>query len=310
MTYEMFQETVKREIGKYFPKDAEVSITPVTKNNDQVYYGLIVREKGQDIMPTIYLDEFYNRYEDGEAMEDIILDLAEIYKNSAKKGGKFDITSLQDWNHAKKNILPCLLNKENNAEYLKNMVYKELSNTDLAVCYKIHLAEGVTVTITEGLLERYDQTLDELHEVAMENLKGQIKFLSMADMLAEIDPAYAAMFPPIDQYPMYVLTNEAKIYGAAGILDTDLMDHIAKELGDNPIILPSSLHEVIIVPEGFVKGNPLEDMVHDINQGQVEPDERLSDRVYLYDSKKHELMFYDDFLKTHEEEQEQDDISR
>lgn len=70
------------------------------------------------------------------------------------------------------------------------------------------------------------------------------------------------------------MTNQEKLYGAAYMFDQEIMEKIAAELGGNLIVLPSSLHEVIIVKEtedvdlqelkGYVWNSPFNLLIRDL----------------------------------------------
>ena len=88
---------------------------------------------------------------------------------------------------------------------------------------------------------------------------------------------------------MFVLTNDTKVNGAAAILNDDNRQEIAEKVGDF-YMLPSSIHETLIIPkDAGMEFKELEQMVQEVNQTQVAPGERLSDHVYEYDAKEHEL---------------------
>ena len=88
---------------------------------------------------------------------------------------------------------------------------------------------------------------------------------------------------------MFVLTNDTKVNGAAAILNDDIRQEIAEKVGDF-YMLPSSIHETLIIPkDAGMELKELEQMVQEVNQTQVAPGERLSDHVYEYDAKEHEL---------------------
>lgn len=77
--------------------------------------------------------------------------------------------------------------------------------------------------------------------------------------------------------------------GAAAILNDDIRQEIAEKVGDF-YMLPSSIHETLIIPkDAGMEFKELEQMVQEVNQTQVAPGERLSDHVYEYDAKEHEL---------------------
>ena len=66
------------------------------------------------------------------------------------------------------------------------------------------------------------------------------------------------------------------------------MEQAAETLGGDFFVLPSSVHEVLLIPDdGSMELSYLEQMVRDVNQQEVAPEERLSDNVFHYDSEAH-----------------------
>ena len=77
-------------------------------------------------------------------------------------------------------------------------------------------------------------------------------------------------------------------------------------IGGDYYVLPSSIHETLIVPDtGLHDVNELEAMVKEVNETQVAPDEILSDKVQHYDSKEHILENARTFEQRKEKEKEQ-----
>ena len=88
------------------------------------------------------------------------------------------------------------------------------------------------------------------------------------------------------QEQMYVATTPDKIHGAGVLAYQDFMDQAAERAGGDFFILPSSIHEILIVPDdGNATLSQLQDMVREVNATQVAPEEKLTDNVYHYDSK-------------------------
>ena len=82
---------------------------------------------------------------------------------------------------------------------------------------------------------------------------------------------------------MYVLTNESKLNGAACILYENVLYDFAQKLGADLYILPSSVHEVILLPKlSMFEKDELVNMVKEVNTEGVAADEVLSDHVYEY----------------------------
>lgn len=87
-----------------------------------------------------------------------------------------------------------------------------------------------------------------------------------------------------DDMKMYVLTNSEQHLGSGLIVHDKVLKHILDTIGEDIYILPSSVHELIIIPSSIVDDEKyLTSMVHEINQTEVEPKDRLSDDVYRVD---------------------------
>ena len=307
MDFDEFKEKVKDNIKNYLPmqyEKANVSLQSVVKNNDVQLTGLMIRLEENNIAPFIYLDRYYEQYQNGMELLDIMKDIAEL-RVSSEQSVKLDISRITDFNQVKDNIICKLINGDMNEEYLADKPYTQIE--DMAVIYVIDLGSGaeghMSSPITYDLMKRYGVDTQMLHEIAIHNLaKSEIVFKSMKDALMEImfpdgvpeeDPL-AEILSAEDEIPMYVLSNAEKLNGAASVLDKDTMETISEMLGGDFVVIPSSIHEVIILPmDDNVDKDELEGIIREVNTGQVAPEERLSYHAYQYDSGKHALMRMD-----------------
>lgn len=308
MDFEEFTQQVAKEVKRFLPEkydDASVTLQDVTKNNDQQLTGLMIKTEDTNIAPNIYLEGYFEQYQDGKDFEDIVRDIADV-RVRHELNQDFDVSKITDFDQVKDHIICKLVNAEMNAEYLADKPHTQVE--DLAVMYAVDLGGGeggkMTAPITNALMEQYGVTTQELHDIAIHNLaESQIEFKTMRDVLidmmfpdgiSENDPR-AFMIPPEEENPsMYVLSNSEKLNGAAALLDAKTMEDISEKLGGDFIVLPSSIHECIVLPVNEdMDRHTLEAMVQDVNAGQVAPEERLSDHVYMYDSQEKELVLAD-----------------
>ncbi len=305
MDFEEFTQQVAKEVKRFLPEkydNAEITLQEVTKNNDQQLTGLMIKTEDTNIAPNIYLEGYFEQYQDGKDIEDIVRDIADV-RVKHEMSQDFDVSKLTDFDQVKDHIICKLVNAEMNKDYLADKPFTPVE--DLAVIYAIDLGGNesghMTAPITNKLLESYGITEQEIHDIAIHNLaESQIEFKTMRDVLVDMmfpegiqegDPR-AFMLPPEEENPsMYVLSNADKLNGAAAILDSKTMEDISEKLGGDFIVLPSSIHEVIVLPVNEdMDRQTLEAMVQDVNAGQVAPEERLSDHVYMYDSQAKELV--------------------
>lgn len=299
MNYEEFKQEIQDSIKDYLSDkyaDASVRINDVVKNNDMHLDGLTIVSPDSNMSPTIYLNSFFEEYQDGKSMEDILDKIAEIYEEHAVDHN-MDISSITEFDQAKDKVVARVINAEQNEDLLADRPHTLIE--DLAVTYHINLGNSedgaMSCAITNSLAETYGVTAEDLHEIAMANMEEINKptFKGMTEVMMEMMGGELPEGFPMPEGPeqMYVLSNESKLNGAAAMLDTNLMDQIAEKLDGDYFILPSSVHEVLIVPmQGEMDRENLENMVQEVNATQVSPEERLSDHVYAYDAEAHEIM--------------------
>ena len=93
-----------------------------------------------------------------------------------------------------------------------------------------------------------------------------------------------------DTVPMKVLTNDKRIQGAACVLYPGILEKISEESRKNLFVLPSSVHEVILLEDtGEENPEDLKRMIYEVNRTNVAAEEVLSDSLYYYDRKQKNL---------------------
>lgn len=284
--FEEFTKEVVDRIKIYLPMtfaNADVSLNVVNKNNGLVLTGLIVRNIDSVVTPTIYLNSFYEKYCDGMELEEVLERIAEL-RVSNEFTDEFDVEFVKDFDRCKERIVPRLINAEANVAMLADRPHTEI--LDLAVTYHILLAEDGTMSIpvTNSLSENWNISVEELHQIAVSNIAtvNPSTFRGMNEVMAEMMGMSAKELGMPEDDKMYVLTNRNKSFGAAALLDIEMMRCIIERFGA-VYVLPSSVHEaVIVLMDENMKVNDLRAMVHEVNETQVSLEERLSENVYSF----------------------------
>lgn len=295
MKYEEYKANVIAELQKFYGEDAEVTVSEIIKNNGTKLDGINIRFCDEEkIVPVIYLNSFYQKEVSVDACVSRIVETREEYADPS-----FDcdeVYRLTEWESIKDKVYPILVSTEANLSMLERYVSREF--LDLSILYVIKVADlgsdsFGTVKITNELFDGYGISEDELYAQSVENLKEEGYRLRdmmevLVDMLSDDIPFESEDIDrmELETGRMYVLTNKSKMYGAAGILDTSLL----QSLGASFYILPSSVHETIFVPEDAnMNQESLDAMVADVNATQVSPEEVLSGHSYYYDFKTNEI---------------------
>ncbi len=291
-SYEEFCMNMLEALKKYYKEEYDVRLQTVSKVNGVKLQGITIIGKDDRIMPTLYLENFYQKYKKGKTFEELLELFLVEYKQAGIKE-EFDVQFFSEYEKVKPYLAFKLLNYEMNRELLVTVPHKRY--LDLAiVCYCDIRNEKIghgTILIQNEHLNLWGISKDELISVAMQNMPRlyRLDFINMADVLKQLynDPVG---FLDISA-PMFVLTNKERFNGAASLLYKGQLEKIGMFLGRDFYVLPSSIHEVIILPHN--KGTDesyLSQMVDEINHEQVAREEILSDHAYRYLCDRKELV--------------------
>lgn len=289
MEYKEFVEYIKMNAGYIAGEGGNITINHVIKNNGCEMDGLVIMEKGKDIAPTIYLDSFYELYTNGENIKNIIRQIEVIYEQN-KNNVTFDVNILKHFDTIKDKIVYKVVNYRSNEKLLEQVPHKRI--LDLAVVFYCLLdneyGRSATALIYNNNLKNWNVTIDDVYKAALKNTPDLLhsKISSMAALFEKCGVNVDGEEVDLKDYvpsDMYVLTNESKLNGAACILYENVLYDFAQKLGADLYILPSSVHEVILLPKlSMFEKDELVNMVKEVNTEGVAVDEVLSDHVYEY----------------------------
>lgn len=295
-----FLEEIRQAVESIAGEDYSIEIVDMQKNNNTVYTGMTVKGRGENISPTLQLEEFYQAFLDGVPVWEIAKNIFDWVRRDHNT--RPDIpTDFYHFEKFREKIIFRLVNTEKNRELLKKVpsvpVYENLSLVFVIILQNDE--DGVkTVRISNQLMRTWNVEADELYRIALENTPRLFpaSFDNIAQVLRRMQMCSAKDSGEVmdgigeetsEEPPMYVLSNHARINGAAVIAYPGLLEDIANRLDTNLIILPSSIHEVIIMPEMMESDfHVLNAMVREINQTELKEEEILSDTAYYYDRAK------------------------
>ena len=296
-TMDVFAGTIKVAVEETIGAGYVVEIHEVIKNNDTHLTGLTIRNEASNIAPTIYLNGYFDQYKDGAPLAIICNNIIATYEEH-KVTDNFDVTIITDFTKVQDKICYKLVNAQSNHELLKDAPHKIVCD-DLAVIFYVLVSQDnagtASVTVRNNLMELWNVSVEVLYDTAMANtqrlFRGSVR--SMADVMMEIladrmdednvKEFYDMVVSPDDMIPMYVCSNTAKLNGAGVILYHDLLKEFAERTGADFYILPSSIHETLLIPQSEIMDvDYLRQMVNEVNSTEVAPEEILSNHVYRY----------------------------
>ncbi len=282
-----FAQKVRDAIAKELGEEYRVELRKVKKNNGVTLHGLLILSSMENVIPTIYLETFHMAYEDGIPLKEVIRRILEIYWEETPREN-ICMDFFKTFCKVKDRICYRLICRKNNEELLSDVPYVEF--LDLAICFyyaysgKV-LGEG-TILIHNSHMESWGVKIQDLMRLATENtprlFPGQLS--SMTEVLKEVMDV-GGKSELEQEIPLTVLTNVRKTHGAACILYPGMLEKIAARMGNSFYIIPSSIHEVILLEKTDEEvPADLKKMISEVNRTQVAAEEVLSDNLYFYDN--------------------------
>lgn len=275
----------------------------VTKNNGIEHNGFTVIESDNNIAPSFYVNTYFESNEDVDKVADMFYDLYLESVNDNVLAGNNIVKNIGDFDLVKDNIFVFLCN------YAKNYDFKgpNVKVGDLMIRFKIIVRQGedglFTIPITKEIYDQWNTglTSEEFLDMAYENTKRlfPLKIKSLEDVINDKLKEQGLSLPKMENYEMYVVTNDSLINGAIYMLDNNVLSDLSNKMNSSKlIILPSSIHETIVIPynDAIKDEHDMEyisHMVEEINDTELSDDEYLSDTPYIYDNDTKELIYTD-----------------
>lgn len=289
MDFNEFQNQILQE-AKERMWGVQVEIRPVEKLQGESYTGLSIQPNDSPVAATLNLDAVYNQMVDqGKTFQEVADDLISHAVDVIVDMPKIDVNDLTNYDQMKNTLVVQVIPTDRNADMLADIPHKNIE--DMFLVYRMQIDQNETgtssVLITNAMLENYGVTLDQLHQDAMDAavINNPATFRSMQEVLSDLMGMPADLMPPMDSPQMYVASVESSLNGAGVIAYPDFMNQVAEQVGGDFFVLPSSVHEVLVIPDdGSMNRHDLELMVREVNASEVLPKDQLSDNVYHYDS--------------------------
>ena len=279
-SYVEFKDTMVRDIKGHLPEeyhDWQVNVTFIPKVNGFKEAVSISPSEGSCAVPNLYLNDFYDVYRANGNIEETLQEAAKLYLN----GMEFAKGMVEDFfcEQKNENIVMNLINMESNRRLLSECPHRQM--LDLSIIYKwiIELPDGSfnSAIINNGAMASIGLSEEEIYNIALENTKR--------------------LFPPnvveLDDN-FIILTNKRYVNGATTMVYKEELHKIAERFNSDLYILPSSIHEIIVIATGDWTLEKLYKIVSEANHEVVKPEDILSESVYFYSLKSKELSLADD----------------
>ena len=298
MDYESFKEELaedlKQNLYERGVEDVEMSFHNIEKTN-QSYESLTIVQGGGNIGINFNIEAAFSEYQHTGDYAGVLAESTHAIMQGLENVPSVDTAELTNYEAMKDKLSIEVISAEVNADLLAKIPHENIE--DMAVVYRFVLesneAGRSSILVTNDMIDRMGVTHDQLKADALENAP-EIRpavIQGMSEVMREMmGPDVFGMFglPEVEDEMMYVATVPDKNNGAGVLAYQDFMDQAAEKLGGDFYILPSSIHEILLVPDNGEKAaDELRDMVKEVNATQVSPEEKLTDNVYHYDSREH-----------------------
>lgn len=244
----------------------------INKNNI-AKRGIIIKDEEHKATPIVFEESLASRSVDEMAIE--VLELNALYRSFTDTD---DLETVNiDKNYILKNSRLAVCRLDWNEEMLNGIPYRIIGESDLAAFVKCNVSYHMVFKVTTDLLIAYGLSFEELFDVALENdnyICTNISDLINVNLLDAKD------------IKMLVVTNEEGSCGAGTICDNYILKEALKRLGcERMLIIPSSVHEVICIPDDgeITTVLTIAKMIADVNQFCLKPEDVLSDHPYIFD---------------------------
>lgn len=301
MDFKQFLKGIEEKIGELMPehsKSAKVLFHTILKNNNiHLNMASIVPKQKDGVAPQFNMDDYYKMYQEGSSLDSIAAEMIDIYLTREETLENLLSIDLKDYSQVKEGLQLQLIDKEANKDLLENSPHTDLENTNLTAVCRVWVNSDATFLVKNAMLNLWEVSQEELYEKALANtIKNHpFQLIDMLDMIhhaSGIGDFQAMKGDEMKMNPgdMYVLNNESETWGATAMLYPEVLETIAKNSETSFFILPSSIHELILLSDtGTLTAEDLQVMVMNINQAEVPPEEVLSNEVYRYDKEEHSL---------------------
>ena len=294
--YDEIINAIREEIPEEIRDMMEVDIREVIKANDTVLHGVVIKAPEQAIVPTIYIEDCIKQMPEGFAMKDLAEAIISLYHVGMREAPAVESLSLE-FDDIKDKLVVQLAEVDRNRDRLKELSYKPLDNGMVMLAYVVVQEDergSMRFAVTKDIAEGQNYDIDKMFETAMKNNEPVLVDISDAIFSDGIEFAENLFDKELsDKLPdgMYTLTNSSTNLGAAALYYPDIQKRIGDMLQNSYYVLPSSIHEVMILPCS-INDNPefLRKMVKEANETVVNQQEVLSDRIFMYDREKERLV--------------------
>lgn len=305
LSYEEFityiRENLEDRLGE--TEGSGITMTEIVKNNGVVFDTLTIEQKEGNCAPVFYLKDLYGCYLHGETADALTDQIIHHYRHYADEHRELDYQWFYKLENVYEQIMMKVVNYEKNKSQLENCPH--IRELDLALTFRVLMEKNAdqigTVLVNNELMNEWGTSEFDLFDLAVKNMQRfwHPTLEPIQDVLASLmqvgnveqEIEYLNDYPESWKLSMYVLSNDLRLNGATVLFYTDCLRQFASRIEKDIFVLPSSIHEVLLVPiTDAMSAWDLRQIVEQVNHQLVSEEEILSNHVYRYLYKEDKLI--------------------
>ena len=283
------REDLQENLEILFP-GIKVEVQMVDKIQGESYLGVRIDRGDGLAAPVLNLEPHFQGMKNFKTYENVVSDMLEKAETVLRDMPQVGLADLDKYDRVKEGLIMQVISVKGNEERLAGMPHRNME--DMAVVYRVMMDSPyrggeMSFLVTNSIMQGYGITPEQLYADASYNMSQNIQYSirPLFNVLADMNPVFADDPMPEPDNTLFVCTNERGMYGAGAVAHPEFMDEAAKKLQGNFFVLPSSIHEVLLLKDdGHTDYHALLDMVTAINATEVQPQDRLTDNVYHVDA--------------------------
>ena len=233
---------------------------------------MLINTNSENIKKTIYFDDIYKDYSRCANMDTVYENVMDAIEEDSSYIDTDEIISIiEDINSVREKITFFVINAAYNTDFLRSLPHRHY--LDLAIVYKFSLFKRGEVIgkvmITNEMIKNWGITEEDLYEISLQNTEKLFP-----TVIKSIRPDFK------------IVTNSNSINGASAILNKEMFRDMAEEIEDNLYIVPSSVHELIILKASNHTPKEVRGVIYNVNTDILNVEDLLSYNLYVYDKEK------------------------
>ena len=292
MDQKVFEQQVLTEMQERLP-ELHFELRDVEKFQSGSYHALAVSREGRPVIAMVNLAPFHTRTEAGADYDFLMDELADKAIEAIRASSVIDPESFSDYGKIKDQLSVQMVNADSSRPLLDQYPHRIIG--DMAMIARIDWKEkdgqGMSAAVTNGMLASFGISQETLFEDAiacgMEKRPATLRTIreeleSLAGTPLDVEGSSVPGF--------WVASNKEKVNGAASVFYPGFLDEAAKQLGSDFFVIPSSIHEMLLLPDdGTIRADALAHIQHEVNEDEVLPEDLLSRQVFYYDAAERKL---------------------